>query len=250
MDLKIIGSGSKGNCYILDDGKEALVIECGMPFVTVKRAVDFDIQRIAGAIITHEHGDHAKHVGKFLEAHIPVYMSSGTAKALNLQNVHGVKAVFDRVMESIGNFRILPFPTHHDAAQPFGYLIHHPAMGTVLFATDTRDLRNPSTRMIRRFERLTHILIECNYWEYLLLSNDGLPREVKDRIRESHCSLEECVSTLQCQDLAGVVDITLIHLSDTNADAERFKTTVQEATGKTVHIAESGITMKFNKSPF
>ena len=52
MELKILGSSSKGNCYILDNGKEALVIECGISFNEVQKAVNFDISRIKGNMAT------------------------------------------------------------------------------------------------------------------------------------------------------------------------------------------------------
>ena len=32
MELKILGSSSAGNCYLLDNGKETLMIECGVSF--------------------------------------------------------------------------------------------------------------------------------------------------------------------------------------------------------------------------
>ena len=84
MELKILGSSSKGNCYLLDNGKEALMIECGIAFKNVQKAVDFDITRIKACIISHEHGDHAKHVKRCLDAMIPCYMSDGTRNALGL----------------------------------------------------------------------------------------------------------------------------------------------------------------------
>ena len=51
MYLKVLGSSSKGNCYLLDNGNEALMIECGIAIKNVQKAVDFDINRIAGCII-------------------------------------------------------------------------------------------------------------------------------------------------------------------------------------------------------
>lgn len=39
MRLKVLGSGSSGNCYILENENEALIIEAGLPFMEVKKAV-------------------------------------------------------------------------------------------------------------------------------------------------------------------------------------------------------------------
>lgn len=256
MDLKIIGSSSKGNCYILDNGDEALVLECGIPFKRVQEALEYDTRRIVGAVITHEHGDHAKAVQKFLDAFIPIFTSRGTAKALGILENHLVTDVADHVMYSLGQFRILPFPVEHDAAQPFGYLINHPSMGTVLFATDTRWLRHYPFGLndIVRFSGLNNILIECNYRHDILEANIAagkLPGVLGKRTKKSHCSFAECRAILLAQDLSEVNNIVLIHLSDGNSNAAEFKKDIEEATGKTVTVAESGITIKnFNKTPF
>ena len=58
MVLRVLGSSSAGNCYILDNGKEALVLECGVSLSKVKESVGYDISRIAGAFVSHEHNDH------------------------------------------------------------------------------------------------------------------------------------------------------------------------------------------------
>lgn len=256
MDLKILGSSSKGNCYIFDNGDEALVVECGIPFNRVRREMDFKIKHIVGAVISHEHGDHSAAVGKFLEAFIPVYTSRGTAKALKIDSSNLVHQVADHEMVSIGKFRVMPFRVEHDAAEPFGFLIHHPAMGTVLFATDTRDLRfHPfKANNIIRFPGLNNILIECNYRLDILERNIAAGRlhpAMGQRTKKTHCSFAECEATLLAQDLSEVNNIVLIHLSDGNANAAEFQADIEAATGKTVTVAESGMTIKnFNKTPF
>lgn len=52
MQLKVIGSSSKGNCYILENDKEALILECGVPFMETKKAIDFNLHKISGCLIT------------------------------------------------------------------------------------------------------------------------------------------------------------------------------------------------------
>lgn len=36
MKLKVLGSGSSGNCYILHNDTKALIIEAGLPFMNRK----------------------------------------------------------------------------------------------------------------------------------------------------------------------------------------------------------------------
>ena len=80
MKLYILGSSSKGNCYLLQSEKtgEVLILEAGINLQEVKKALNFNLSSIVGCCITHEHGDHAKYVLQYLEARIPVRMSEGT----------------------------------------------------------------------------------------------------------------------------------------------------------------------------
>jgi phosphoribosyl 1,2-cyclic phosphodiesterase len=56
MKLIVIGTGSKGNGYVLQDSKgECLLIEAGMKLIEVKKVLDFNIQNIHGMLVSHEH---------------------------------------------------------------------------------------------------------------------------------------------------------------------------------------------------
>ena len=247
MQLIVLGSSSKGNCYLLDNGKDCLMIECGVAFGDVQKALNFDISRIGGVVVSHEHGDHAKHAQKCLEMRIPLYMSHGTQKALDLTGERLVHAMNELRLYQVGNFRVKPFATQHDAAEPFGFLIYHPECGMVLFATDTYYLHYT-------FAGLNNILIECNYRRDILDANVEaglLPRALRARTIKSHMEFEACKESLLANDLSAVNNIVLIHLSDGNANANEFKQGIMEATGRTVHIAGKGVIIKnFNVSPF
>lgn len=246
MELKILGSSSAGNCYLLDNGKECMMIECGIPFREVQKAVDFDISRITGVLVSHEHGDHARGLEKCLSAQLKCYMSKGTAEALHVAGNRLVKPLRPLEAVRIGNFTVMPFDTQHDAAQPFGYLIYHKECGTVLFATDTYYLRY-------RFDSLTNILIECNYRQDILDANvdsGRIPAALRERTMRSHFSYDNCLRALSANDLSMVNNIVLIHLSDGNSNAEEFRRGIADETGKNVIVAEKGLTISFNEKPF
>jgi len=42
MLLKVLGSSSKGNCFILENEEESLIIECGIPFLEIKKGLGFN----------------------------------------------------------------------------------------------------------------------------------------------------------------------------------------------------------------
>lgn len=248
MELTVLGSSSKGNCYVLQNENEALVIEAGVSLKEVKKAVDFNISKIVGVIVTHEHGDHAKYVLEFLNSRIDVWLSWGTHKKVIPQSITGFmpKLCESGTKFKMGNFIILPFDVEHDAAEPLGFLIFHPETGNVLFATDTYYLRY-------KFQGLNNILIECNYRIDILMKNiesGRIPAALRDRTLQSHMSYITCKETLLANDLTKVNNIVLIHLSDGNSNAEEFIRDIHLATGKTTHVADKGMKIKLNKTPF
>ncbi|MGV0921870.1 MBL fold metallo-hydrolase [Empedobacter falsenii] len=245
MQLKIVGTGSAGNCYILENEKEALIIELGLNFSKIKEALNFDLSKVVGAIISHCHLDHAKGMKQALGNGIECYSSQGTFQSLNI-NHHNAKIIKSKQAFQIGNFKILPFNVHHDVNEPLGFLINHEETGRVLFVTDT-------TYIDYTFPNLNNIIIEANYCEEIIkekLGNTWQGEFLKNRILKSHMSLDTCKETLLANDLSQVQKIVLIHLSDSNSDERKFKKVIEEATGKIVHVANNNQILEFNKNPF
>lgn len=242
MELHVIGSGSKGNSYFLrSNSGEVLLLEAGVRFDEVKKALDFNIQNVIGCLVTHEHGDHAKHVRDIENAYIPTYMSAGTYAQTDDKGYNRMRSIVEPMtMFHLGDFKILPFDVQHDAAQPVGFLINHQECGNVLFATDTYYLKY-------RFKSLRTIMIECNYRQDILDRNvqAGLVNgATRNRIMKSHMSYDTCVKTLLANDLSNVKNIVLIHLSGNNSSCSQFVAGVKEATGKETYYAKKGLTLQ------
>ena len=211
----------------------------------VKEALGFDLLKVSGCIASHEHLDHSKSIKKFMEAGIDVYSSLGTFNALGITG-HRAFAMTPEVPVYIGSFKVLPFNVEHDASEPFGFLINHPECGNVLFATDTGFLKYS-------FENLNNIIVELNYSDEILESNIASGRlhgSMRNRVYNTHMSLSVLIDLLKANDLTHVANIVLVHLSDTNSNAEEFRQAVIDATGKNVIIADKNIKINFNISPF
>ena len=246
MKLKILGSGSSGNCYILENKTSALVLECGVPFKEIKQALNFNISKVAGALVSHEHQDHCKSIRDVMSAGINVYASDGTIAALGLAKEHRAYRLFNKTQKEIGEFSVLPFDVKHDCAEPMGFLIDHPETGHILFVTDSYYV--PHT-----FKNLNNILVEANYCSKIVaerMANNNIHVKVRDRVIESHMSIDTCLGLLKANDLKAVNNIVLIHLSDSNSNAADFKKRVEEQTGKTVHIAGKNMEIDLSKTPF
>jgi phosphoribosyl 1,2-cyclic phosphodiesterase len=231
MDIKVLASGSSGNCYYVSDGDSPVLIECGLPWKQIQQGINFRTSELAGCLVSHEHQDHCKAVKEVIKAGIDCYISQGAAEALGLSGhrLHIIKAL---QQFQLGGWAVLPFDTQHDSREPLGFLLANQDEDKLLYATDTYYLKY-------KFRGLTHILVECNYALDILQKNvaTGLvPAAVKYRVLRSHFSLENVKDFLRANDLSKVREIHLLHLSDNNSDAERFKREIQEISGKPVYV--------------
>ena len=207
IEITALASSSKGNCYRVTDGTTPLLLECGIRYRDIQKGFQFQLSKVAGCLVTHEHGDHSKSLRDVLKAGIDCYMSGGTAEALNIQH-HRIKRVKSKEKFVIGTWTILPFDVQHDVSEPLGFLLVNQAGDKLLFATDTYYIKY-------KFQGLTHIMIECNYSMDILNQNiqDGsTPAVMKKRLMQSHFSLEHVKDFLRANDLSKVREIWLLHL--------------------------------------
>lgn len=245
MKLHVIGTGSKGNAYLLkaSDG-QMLLIECGVRPALIKQAIGFEPGGVEACLLSHLHNDHSGSTIDIIKMGIDVYSLPETFAAMNLQS-NRAKPLTVRKKVRIGDFTVNPFDVKHDVPT-LGFLIHHKECGLVLFATDTYYIPY-------KFPGLNNLIIEANYCEKIIEQKLGIEsdrRFLRDRILQSHFSLQNCLELLKANDLSQVNNVVLIHLSDSNSDEKRFKREVEELTGKTVTVASNGLEIELNKQPF
>lgn len=241
MELHILGSSSKGNCYIIQNDTEALIVEAGIKFSDVKKALDFNISKVVGCLITHRHGDHSKYAIDMVKTGIPTLALQDVidAKRLSSSNVYPISS--GRGFK-LGNFKIAVFPAKHDVPC-VGFLIDHPLFGRLMFLTDSSDCDFV-------FPNLNHVLIECNYSNdilYKAIAAGKTSKYQRVRLEDSHMELMTCKRVLSNNDLSDVSNITLLHLSDNNSDEALFVSEIQRLTGKVVYAAKPGLKLILNR---
>lgn len=241
MKLKVLGSSSAGNCYVLDNGNEALILEAGVAFAKVKKALGFNLRKVAGCLITHQHNDHTKYIRNVVECGITTLALPEVWTAKQIESSRAV-AIQPYKGYKLGRFKVLPFPACHDVPC-VGYHIIHPDCGRVLFLTDSCDC-------LQIFPQLNHLLIECNYSTFNLLEavNKGYTLKSQiERLPNSHMELDTCKRVIREHDLTDVQEIVLLHLSAHNSDREHFISEIERHTGKVVYAASPGLTIDITK---
>lgn len=251
VTLKCLGSSSSGNCYIIDTGDEALILECGLPLSQIKKSLNWKLSKVVGCLISHKHQDHSKHLPEVLKCGIKVLALDEVFDRIKEQDRSFCKTIQPRHGYKVGGFKILAFDLQHanndrTPCPCLGFLIENNAMGKLLFVTDTMMLKY-------HFPGVNHIMIEANYDDDILDYNieQGITEAwQKPRLLASHLEVKQTAKILQRSDLTTVDNIILLHLSSRNSDAGLFKKRIQEATGKPVEVARPGLEINLSKEPY
>lgn len=234
MILRVLASGSKGNCYALCDGDSILLLDAGIPAGKVLAGIGHRARDVIACLVTHEHQDHAKAVERLDLLGIPCYGTKGTKGHVPQLRV------CDKAIR-LGPFMAMPFPVMHDAAEPCGWLVRNERTGEILlYATDTYAMRNTHPGV-------NYWLVECNYCEDLL---NGTTDALEKRLQSSHMSMERLCRILRGNDLAACKKIVLCHISQTRGDYQRMIEAVKKATGKPVEVAIANTKIELELEPF
>lgn len=227
MKFKALASSSTGNAYVVSDAETHVLLECGVSHSKLQKLSGFSLSEFKACLVTHEHKDHAKAVADLINRGMPVYMSQGTAEALETD---GVELIEDMMQFNVGSFDIVPFTTFHDAREPLGFLIKSRVDGDVLaFATDTVNLRY-------KFPGLNILAIEANYDKNILERCERMPEKVRYRITNSHMEIDTLCDYLRSLDLSQCREIHLLHLSDATSHEGHFINRVARAVPKGIKI--------------
>ncbi len=150
LDYKIISTGSKGNCVIIED----IMIDCGVPFKDIKD----ELYNIKVLLLTHIHSDHINKstLNKIqkLFPHIEIFGNYEVYQSFPDSNVRVVNATYPF---KAGEYEITPFECVHDVLC-YGY-VWEVKDQDVIYATDTSTLEHAPNQKYDWF------FIESNFSE-------------------------------------------------------------------------------------
>lgn len=230
MKLKCLGSSSTGNCYLLTSNSgETLILDCGIPIKEIKKGLNWNVKDVVGVLCTHKHLDHSKSVKDFEAMGIPVCKSYETLLMNQfLANSYFTVRTFDLTTID-GSW------THTNAdGEPcpiYGFLITHPEMGRMIYATDTELIK-------WRFKGISHILLGVNYDKDLIDNEDSAK---VNHVYRGHMSIDTACNFVKANNSKDLQNVIMCHLSKNNADKDLFIDKMKSAVPNVnVDVAEPG----------
>ena len=211
--LRVLGSGSRGNCIALEEDGATLLLDAGFSAKEIEaRALqcDLDLSTLVGIAVTHEHGDHAKGAARLSAKYrVPVIGSPGTLEAIAAPQVIPLRP---EAPLSFAGFTLEAASTSHDAAEPLAIAAWGASGARVGLAV---DLGRPTTTVRYLLQDCAALVIEANHDEVLLRQSD-YPASVRARIAGAggHLSNRQTGELLTelCHPHLGLV--ILAHLSE------------------------------------
>ncbi len=217
MRFASLGSGSRGNATLVEEGSTTLLIDCGFSSREIKRRLarlGKQPEDLTAILITHEHADHIGGVGPMARRYqLPVWMSHGTWLQQSCGVLPRVKRFNSHQAFAIDGIRIEPFPVPHDAREPCQFVFGNGQHRLGLLT----DCGSVTTHIQHKLSGCDALLLECNH-DSDMLQNGSYPLSLKQRVagRLGHLSNGQAAGLLRGIDVSALRHIAAMHLSEQN----------------------------------
>jgi len=232
MEVHVLASGSDGNCTVIENDGEAIMVDAGISCKRImslmeRQGVDKDM--LKAILITHEHSDHVSGAGATArKLDIPIVANMATFDASNLGNVQHWVYKSNSCID-IGQFHVTPLPTSHNAVEPNCYFTQVDDK-KVLVATDTGKL---SFQIEHALAIADVAVIEANYDQKMLV-NGPYPESLKSLIGSDHGHMNNVDTAMAIRRTIEENEhrkIFLAHLSKTNNTPDVARQSVSDVSG-------------------
>lgn len=249
MKFSVLGSGSKGNCTLVESGSTRILIDngfSGKELISRLERIGVDAESLSGLVITHEHGDHVKGVGVVARRlGLPVYANALTylaaEKSLGTLPVRREFATGESF--AIDGIQMHPFAVSHDTADPVGFVLGDGEV-RLGYCTDTGTI----TRLIRHhLQECQALILEANH-DLEMLRQGPYPLPLKQRVLSRQGHLANADSLRFAGELAAdrLRCLILAHLSEINNHPELV---LQEARRRLVGYGELRVLLAEQRAP-
>ncbi len=217
LRLHVLGSGSKGNCALVEGPCGLIMIDDGFSRREVLRRMHelgLSEDDVRALILTHEHSDHVSGVSVWCKRFSgELYASAGTAETrsylanLPFQTFHPGDEL------TVAGVRVRTFATSHDVVNPVGFRFQC-GSDAIGYATDTGTL---STEALEALTDVRVLALESNH-DIPMLRCGSYPRVLQDRIASDrgHLSNEQAADALRQVLGSRTEHVVAMHISQEN----------------------------------
>ncbi len=221
MRFASLGSGSAGNCMVIEQANTRLLLDCGFSAREVlARLARLSLapEQITGILVTHEHDDHAKGAFKLAAKYsIPVWLSHGTRLMTERylpENVAlQINVIDSHISFDIEHIQITPYPVPHDAREPtqFTFTDGQHKLGVLT------DAGSPTPHIEQVLSGCDALVLECNH-DLTMLEKGPYSYALKQRVggRLGHLDNMSAANLLAKLDNSKLKHIIAAHLSAKN----------------------------------
>jgi len=229
-----LGSGSKGNAWLVHAGRTRVLVDCGFGVrETARRLVRLGIalDAVDAILVTHEHSDHGRGAARVAgQAGCPVWMSHGSQAMLAAmgEGPEDVRLIPDHAPFALGDLEVRPYPVPHDAREPLQFVFSDGALKFGLL-TDAGHV-TPHMRAI--LVDCDALALECNH-DVAMLRAGSYPKALKRRIlgQYGHLDNQAAADLLHAVHGPRLRHVVAAHLSQENNHPDLARAALAKALG-------------------
>jgi phosphoribosyl 1,2-cyclic phosphodiesterase len=214
----VLGSGSKGNCVVVDGGGVVVLVDAGFSPREIRarlRHLDLDLTDVDALLVTHGHGDHVKGARQLAGSlSLRTFATEETRRfASTFTTLKHHVPIEAGVRFSLGGLNVMPLKTVHDEPGSVAYVIDD---GDCALGLCT-DLGTPSPSVGQGLHGVDSLLLEFNHDPWML-QHGPYPAHLKRRVgsRFGHLKNDDGASLLAMARSAALSRVLCAHLSEVN----------------------------------
>lgn len=232
MKVWLLGSGSRGNATLIDNGSTRVLVDAGFSARELKRrfaTAGIAPESVEAVIVTHEHGDHACGAARAARRwKWTVHATAGTLSGAPHLDTAKVRMFEAGATLTFGSMTVLTVPTSHDATDPIAVVATDTATGAR--AAVVVDLGRESPYLRNMLRDVEVLVLESNHDEGML-ARGPYPVSVQRRIASvtGHLSNRAAGVLARACAHSGMQHLVLAHLSEQCNTADHAMATASAA---------------------
>lgn len=219
MRFALLGSGSKGNATLIEQGDTCVLLDCGFTLRETEQRLarlGRSPEQLSAILVTHEHQDHLGGVGPVARKYgLPVWLSNGTLRAAahRLGRLPDCRLFNSHTDFAIDALQVHPFPVPHDAREPCQFVLGN-GVHRLGVLTDTG---RATAHIAHQLDACDALILESNH-DSRMLRDGPYPPALQERVAGGlgHLSNDQAAGLLAELDSSRLQHLVAAHLSEQN----------------------------------